>query len=130
MKVVSDEVIIYILTYLRAIDLATLNEVDKTVFSKQKLQKAIQRIMMESPNTAIQTPSKKAVWVLPFDVLSPAALYVFEVTSILSAIAYPQPINEKGMFRLGSRKKVSIADVDYFRLLDKLCLGVKCQKIL
>jgi hypothetical protein len=101
MIVLSEEVVIYIITFLRALDLATLSEVDKTIFSKSRIRRAVQRMMLESPILQIPQPTgKKCLWNYSLEALSPATLFVFEITSFLQVLSYPQPINEKGNDRV------------------------------
>jgi hypothetical protein len=101
MIVLSEEVVVYIITYLRALDLATLSEVDKTIFSKSRIRRAIQRAMLESPILQIPQPiGKKCLWNFSLESLSPATLFVFEITGFLQALSYPQPISDKGNERV------------------------------
>jgi hypothetical protein len=94
MKSLSDELIIHIIGFLRAIDIAKLAEVNKTIFSRKRLSFAIRRIIIESPISSLQI--KKLTSLLEFDMLTAATLYVFEINSILSSLSFPHPIDSKG----------------------------------
>jgi hypothetical protein len=94
MKALSDELMVHIIGFLRAIDIARLSEVDKTIFSRKRLSFAIRRIMIESPVLPLQI--KKLTSLVELDILTAATLYVFEVNSILSSLSFPQPIESKG----------------------------------
>ncbi len=96
----SDEIVVYLLTYFRAIDLATLSGVNKQLFSKSRVRLAVQRTILDSPISQVQTGSKKSNSAnsAVLEQLTPSALYVFEVTSFLYALAYPQPIDNKGKY--------------------------------
>mmetsp|Transcript_28411 Transcript_28411/g.31021 ORF Transcript_28411/g.31021 Transcript_28411/m.31021 type:complete len:426 (-) Transcript_28411:856-2133(-) len=98
MDCLSDEIVVYLLTYFRAIDLATLSGVNKQLFSKSRVRLAVQRTILDSPISQVQTGSKKSNSAnsAVLEQLTPSALYVFEVTSFLYVLAYPQPIDNKG----------------------------------
>ena len=97
---ISDESIVTILEYLRAIDLATLTETNKSVFSQQRISRAIQYhfeftypLSFSSPVKAACGGKESAVGLFRCD-----ALYVREVKCILSALSSPQPVNGKGFW--------------------------------
>jgi hypothetical protein len=122
MKALSDELMVHIIGFLRAIDIARLAEVDKTIFSRKRLSFAIRRIMIESPVLPLQI--KKLTSLVELDILTAATLYVFEVNSILSSLSFPQPIESKG--KRGFLLSFSVFEVillfNMFRVLDQFIL--------
>lgn len=90
LKAISDEVFVLILTYLRAADLVSAREVDKTVFSCKRISDAI-----EFQLVAMYGMSNKPA-TMQFDLLRPDILFIREVQCILSALSSPQPVNGKG----------------------------------
>lgn len=81
----TDDNIISILSYLRAFDFVNISEVDKTVFSKYRIQTSIKTIIKSGLNGILFEP----------DVFSPASLYIFEVKKISAALnSYPPPLGK------------------------------------
>eukprot|EP01039_Chlorochromonas_danica_P007569 gene7569-8369_t len=91
----SDEVVIYILTYLRAHDFASIQLVNKVLFPATRWQAAIQQWMNQHQPALIVTPLRKQM-MLTMTIPSPASLYVFEATSLLNALSLPTPLTGKG----------------------------------
>jgi hypothetical protein len=56
-KELAEESVVGILEYLRAMDLANVSEVDKTLFHKSRVSRAI-KYQMENIYTAVSTPVK------------------------------------------------------------------------
>jgi hypothetical protein len=90
-KDISDEPIILVLEYLRATDLASCSEVDKSVFKRSRIMRAIS-FQMTSIYPTMLSPTKNPAPQEPWC----DALYVREVKSILAAISSPQPTNGRG----------------------------------
>jgi hypothetical protein len=57
-KELAEESVVGILEYLRAMDLANVSEVDKTVFRKLRVSRAI-KYQMENIYTAVSSPVKE-----------------------------------------------------------------------
>ena len=94
-KDLSNENVIHILSYLRATDLASAREVDKTVFSELRISHAIDLLLEEV--YVLQTPSSTkpqkgpiAIGV-PFTMFTkrPDYLFVKEISQILLALTSP-----------------------------------------
>lgn len=93
----SDEIIAYTLSFLQSKELGVVNIVDKSVFGKQRLQIAIKLILGNSCVIPLTSPLKRQQS-LSCTTYTPSALYVFEITNILSALSTPVPMSEqKGM---------------------------------
>jgi hypothetical protein len=93
---VSDEVIVHILSFLRAVDLAMLSKVDKRIFSKPHIEQAVRLIMTTSPSLQLASPLKKQQ-TFAINRCIPPHLYVLEITNILAALSFPLPLTgEKG----------------------------------
>lgn len=93
-KDVLDEHMIEICTYLRAFDLATLKEVNKSIFTNIIISSAVDYLVK---NIYILTnPSK--LQSLPITIQTrPDYLYAREVSCILHALSSPQPTTGKGL---------------------------------
>lgn len=97
---ISDEVMIHLLSYLRALDLGLLTRVDKDVFAKERIEQAVRLIINSSPSLQLFSPLKKQQNIA-CTVYTPPSLYVLEVTNILAAISFPLPLTgEKGKLRV------------------------------
>lgn len=101
MDKLCDEVVIEILMYLRAADLAALCETNKQIFSHYRIGTSILRMIRQpEPLLPLATPSpQKKILQRILDAKTlprPESLYAFEVANILSALAYPQPLTGKG----------------------------------
>ena len=101
MDKLCDEVVIEILMFLRAADLAALCETNKQIFSHYRIGTSIRRMILRpEPLLPLATSSahKRILQrILVAKTLPrPESLYAFEVANILSALAYPQPLAGKG----------------------------------
>lgn len=96
MNSLSEELVILCLTYLRASDLVNVRETNKALFSQQRVSTVIQRIMQSYPLLLSSTSPLKKQLSLTNCLYRPDSLFVFEVTSILSALSSPQPLPGKG----------------------------------
>ena len=105
-KMLADENLVSILEYLRATDLATVREVDKTVFQKLRVSKAV-KFQIENiySTTTSPTKEKRLLSLAESPMSSPGfngseygcdVLYVREIKSILTALTSPVPMNGKG----------------------------------
>lgn len=90
-----DGALILILSYLRAADLVSVSETNKTIFSKHRISAAVQVLMARNQPTTIATPYKKQ-FSLVTAIYRPDSLFVFEVTSVLNALLAPSPPPGKG----------------------------------
>jgi len=94
-KDILDEHMIEICTYLRAIDLAILKEVNKTIFTNLIISSAINYLVK---NIYILTKPSKLQTLLPTVIQTrPDYLYTREVSCILYALSSPQPTTGKGI---------------------------------
>jgi hypothetical protein len=96
MDTLTDELVILCLTYLRATDFVNVRETNKAIFSAQRISTAIQRIMDSTPLLLSTTSPLKKQLSLTTRLYRPDSLFVFEVTSIMSALSAPQPLPGKG----------------------------------
>lgn len=103
-KGLADESVVNILEYLRAMDLVSVSEVDKTIFHKMRVSRAV-KYQLENVYVIMASPSKeKRISDSPIN--SPGArstseygcdvLYVREIKSILLALGSPAPVNGRG----------------------------------
>jgi hypothetical protein len=103
-KQLADESVVNILEYLRAMDLVSVSEVDKTIFHKTRVSRAV-KYQLENIYVIMATPSKeKRIPDSPMN--SPGTrstseygcdvLYVREMKSILLALGSPAPVNGRG----------------------------------
>ena len=122
-KDLAAESIVNVLEYLRAVDLVSVSEVDKTVFQKSRIQKAVQYQLamiyanplatptkvvrstsFESPlkmvlsNTSSHNRSPSFDFIVDNPNLGCDVLYVREIRCLSAAISSPQPINGKGFW--------------------------------
>ena len=96
----SDEVLIHILTYLRSVDLASVREVDKTIFSSYRVSASIHLQLADYSvftSTAI-TQQFKIPDVSICDLLRPDILYVREIYVLNIALNSSPPVAGKGFF--------------------------------
>ena len=92
-KNIHQELMIEICTYLRAIDLATLKEVCKTIFTTTILSTAIDYLVKNI--YTLTNPSK--LQSIPSSIqIRPDYLFTREVSCILYAVSSPQPTTGKG----------------------------------
>lgn len=101
MNRLSDEILIEVLMYLRATELAILCETNKEIFSRYRIGTAIRRIV--KPPAALDAfPSSFKKHIVNLQnakgLLSPESLYAFEAAIILISLSYPQPLLGKGKF--------------------------------
>jgi len=96
MNSLSEELVILCLTYLRATDLVNVRETNKALFSQHRVSTVIQRIMQSYPLLLSTTSPFKKQLSLTNSLYRPDSLFVFEVTSIMSALSSPQPLPGKG----------------------------------
>lgn len=103
-KLLADETVVTILEFLRAMDLASVSEVDKTIFRKSRINSAVKfqleniYIMTGSPvkdkrvpDSPVSSPGSRGLSEFGCDVL-----YVREIKSILFALGSPAPSNGRG----------------------------------
>ena len=104
MKDLADETIVIILEYLRATDLASVKEVDMTLFSRSRVSRAV-KYQLEMVYPIACSPSKdQRISSSPTCLLSSNSsseygcdvLYVREIKSILLALGSPVPVNGRG----------------------------------
>eukprot|EP00600_Ochromonadales_sp_CCMP1393_P005262 CAMPEP_0174968474 /NCGR_PEP_ID=MMETSP0004_2-20121128/8156_1 /TAXON_ID=420556 /ORGANISM="Ochromonas sp., Strain CCMP1393" /LENGTH=621 /DNA_ID=CAMNT_0016217715 /DNA_START=606 /DNA_END=2468 /DNA_ORIENTATION=- len=112
-KDLLEENFVQILSYLRATDLATCREVNKTVFSVERIGRAVSYLTTHIYTLPIAPLLKKITITanpkggsgasskakLPMDetiFLRPDYLYVVEINSIMLCLTSPQPSNGKG----------------------------------
>ncbi len=93
-QLLSDELLIAIYSYLRATELSTGLQVDKTVFSKRNVSTASKHLSMLFTYTT--TGSIKSNLKLNIQFLPPSDLRVKEISCIKAAISSPQPDNNLG----------------------------------
>lgn len=103
-KELADESVINILEYLRAMDLVSVSEVDKTIFHKTRVSRAVKYqlehiyVIMSSPlkekripDSPMNSPGSRSPSEYGCDVL-----YVREIKSILLALGSPAPVAGRG----------------------------------
>ena len=94
----SDEVIIHILTYLRSVDLATVREVDKTIFSTYRVSASIH--LQLGDYSAFTSTAAIQQFKIPdisiSDILRPDILYVREIYVVSIALNSSPPVAGKG----------------------------------
>jgi hypothetical protein len=95
MKNLTDEVVIHILTYLRSIDLLSVREVDKTIFSKERVSKAI-HLVLDLYNYFGTVQQLKNLSLNFNDLINPKILYIREITAISFALNTSPPPHGKG----------------------------------
>jgi hypothetical protein len=88
----NEDSVVHIMTFFRAIELAAIMEVNKTVFCQRRVELAVQRIIYESGIS----PKNKSLKLVQEQIWTPAALFVFEVTSLQFAITSTIPLPGKG----------------------------------
>jgi hypothetical protein len=88
----NEDSVIHIMTFLRAVELAAIMEVNKAIFCQRRVELAVQRIIYESGIS----PKNKSLKLVQEQIWTPAALYVFEVTSLQVAITSTIPLPGKG----------------------------------
>lgn len=93
---IADEMVISILSYLRALDLASVKEANKTIFSSFRIAAAV-RILLDSNQPASVAATYKKQLCLASALNRPDSLYVFEVISALNALSQPAPLPGKGI---------------------------------
>ena len=93
----SDEVFIRILTYLRAVDLASAREVDKTIFSSLRVSAAVHLELNDYTSFGGVSPQFKIPSVKISDLLRPDILYLREISSIIIALNNSPPPFGKGL---------------------------------
>ena len=93
----SDEVFIRILTYLRAVDLASAREVDKTIFSSLRVSAAVHLELNDYTSFGGVSPQFKIPNVKISDLLRPDILYLREISSIIIALNNSPPPFGKGL---------------------------------
>lgn len=99
LKDIPTESVIFALSYLRATDLASVREVDKTVFSAHRVHGAIVLLLKEIydlPLPAAPRRSGGAESSSEETLYRPDFLYVKEISSILFVLSAPQPPAGKG----------------------------------
>lgn len=89
----SDEMVILLLTYLRAKDLSVLRLVNKVIFSEFRVSNAICYQIQNLYTIELTGKTQKSS---VQETYSPEILYVKEIRSLLAAINSPQPPNGKG----------------------------------
>ena len=105
----ADETVVLILEYLRAMDLASVCEVDKTIFNKSRVYKAVKYQMdniyfsmcspvkeKERKSYSIQDSPCNTNLLMEHVQYGCDVLYVREIKSILTALTSPIPVNGKG----------------------------------
>lgn len=83
---ISDEVMVIILTYLRAVDLAVCSQVNQTIFTKERISDAASFLLWSVFDKTSPATSKRNALIPRIDVL-PVVLYVNEMSSVLSVIS-------------------------------------------
>lgn len=139
----SDEVLIRVLTYLRSIDLASVREVDKTIFSSYRVSKCIYLQLSDYSifTSATATQQIKIPEVSIGDLLRPDILYIREISAVNFALNSSPPPAGKGFSTdyvlciMYIYNNIPILKSTYynhacFRLLDKHLLVIKCEKVL
>ena len=97
-KNLADETVVIILQYLRATDLASVREVDMTVFNRSRVSRAVKYQLemvypiASSPSKDQRTPSSP----ICISEYGCDVLYVREIKSILLALGSPVPVNGRG----------------------------------
>ena len=94
-ELISDEAIIHVLTFLRATDLASLCEVNKSIFSSERISYSIRLILTDV--WEIDKNSLPPLYVnymaQEMTLIRPVYLYVIEMKAIQSALGSSQPIH-------------------------------------
>jgi hypothetical protein len=91
--------VIHVLTYLRAVDIASACAANKTIFSKRKVSCAIELLMSDVYNFLPQKDSLKgSSFAFGVNYLErlPILLYEKEISCIRLALSAPQPLHPKG----------------------------------
>ena len=101
LKNLADETVVIILQYLRATDLASVKEVDMTVFNRSRVSRAV-KYQLEMvypiaslPSKDLRTPSSP-ICISSSSEYGCDVLYVREIKSILLALGSPVPVNGRG----------------------------------
>lgn len=135
-KDLLDENVVLVLSFLRATDLASVREVDKTVFSGNRINAAINSLLKEVYILKIPSPVKKLTRLEPAFKL-PDYLFVREVACINFALTTIQPeqpggiINVQFIFtRSFSFNKVYRGCCCFVRLLDQYNMAIEREEIL
>jgi hypothetical protein len=100
----DDDLIVSILEYTRAVDMASAKEVGKAVFTKERISRAVRYQLTHIYSSATSSPAKPSLTPstkepgspLGSVTLTPDYLFVKEIKSILGALNSSQPINGKG----------------------------------
>lgn len=95
-KDLLQENIIQILSYLRAVDLATTKEVNKSIFSEVVISIAVDCIIKEVYSILPIPISKSDIILSRKTQQRPDYLYTREISSLLYALSAPQPTIGKG----------------------------------
>jgi hypothetical protein len=95
-KILSDEVFIRILTYLRSIDLANAREVDKTIFSAERISAAIHLEVLSYSWVGLPTQIKMKETSISC-IYRPDTLFIREILCINMSLSSPQPTGGKGI---------------------------------
>ena len=98
----SDDVLVRVLSFLRATDLASAREVDKSVFSARRVSSAIEQLLEEVYNLPLPPQPKRGIGGTATllngrqHLYRPDFLFVREITSLLFVMSAPQPPAGKG----------------------------------
>lgn len=100
----SDEVLIRVLTYLRSVDLASVREVDKTIFSSYRVSTCIHLQLSDYSlfiaTVGATTQQFKVPDVYISDLLRPDILYIREISAVNIALNSSPPPAGKGLLRI------------------------------
>lgn len=94
MEKLTDELYIHCLMYLRAVDLAVVMELNKA--ARPRVAIAVKRIMEETPMLPHHNSPCRKQLLQAYTLYRPESLFIFEVSCVLSALAFPQPLFGKG----------------------------------
>jgi hypothetical protein len=92
----SDELIVKVLTYLRSIDLASVREVNKEIFTSLRISNAINEQLRFVYTFPLTNQNRKDLGYF-YSVLRPDTLFVKEVQCIIIALSSTQLIAGKGI---------------------------------
>lgn len=115
-----DENFVHVLTYLRATDLASAREVDKTIFSGPRISSAIGLLLKDVYTFPVSSPVKKISSEHLSGLRRPDQLYVKEISSISFALSSHQPLPPQGT------KQLMIARND---ISCNVCFYKKCVQV-
>ncbi len=94
----SEELLVHILSFLRAKEFGFVGMVDKTVFHLYRLALAISTVVGSCPVIPLTSPLRQQQS-LSCVLFTPSSLFVFEVTNLLAALSMPAPVSlEQGKY--------------------------------